>query len=141
MMLLLLGRPRWQLAPDQHPRPLTAVEAVLLYQLVVQGPRDRASLAARLWPDSEPRLAQSNLRQRVFRLRRMAGADAIVGDATLALSTGIAVDVRDPETALVCDPLACQGRLLDGIDWPDDELRHWIAGTTAHPSRRDRAPP
>jgi len=72
----LLGMPRIYL----RGRPVEVarwpkVLAMLAYLLVEPRPHPRAALAALLWPDSLPRQAQQNLRQILYRLRRLLTGD------------------------------------------------------------------
>ena len=60
-----------------HRHPLAAPDALLLAWLALQGPSSREHLAALLWPGSTAEAARNALRQRLFRLRKLAGADLV----------------------------------------------------------------
>ena len=60
---------------DGQAMPLAARDAALLAWLALEGPTPRGRLAALLWPDSDTDAARNALRQRLFHLRRMLGAD------------------------------------------------------------------
>ena len=77
-----------------HRHPLAAPDALLLAWLALQGPSSREHLAALLWPDSTAEAARNALRQRLFRLRKLAGADLVSGTATLHLAPGVAHDLE-----------------------------------------------
>ncbi len=125
-MLYFLGPPRWQLAPDQPARRLTDIEARLLFTLSLQGPTRRRTLAAQLWPDSEPARAQANLRKRLQLLRRAAGVELIVGSEVIQLVPGLPTDREQAESALSADARAAGGELLQDVEMPDDESRAWL---------------
>ena len=69
-----------------HPRALATTDALLLAWLALEGPSSREHLAALLWPDSPAEASRNALRQRLFRLRKLAGAELVNGAATLQLS-------------------------------------------------------
>lgn len=79
---------------------LGATDALLLAWLALQGPTPREPLAALLWPDSGAEAARNALRQRLFRLRRQAGADLVLGSTVLALAPGVQHDLADSATVL-----------------------------------------
>ncbi len=80
--------------------PLGPRDGALLAWLALEGPTPRARLAQLLWPESEPESARNALRQRLFQLRRTAGADLVAGTHTLALAEGISHDLLDADTVL-----------------------------------------
>jgi len=97
--LLLAGEPSLQ-GPAAHALPLNHRDAALLAWLAIEGPTARTRLAALLWPDSPLDTARNSLRQRMFRLRKMAGADVVVGTTTLALADGVTHDLHDADHVL-----------------------------------------
>lgn len=128
----LLGVPRLCGAPGQPDRPLGRNDALLLALLATQGAMQRARVAALLWPDHAPANAARSLRQRVFQLKRAAGADVLWGDPVLALAPNVqhdlATDDATLDTALAADPQALRGMLLDGVDLSAlDELLELVA--------------
>ncbi|GMV47792.1 MAG: hypothetical protein AMXMBFR66_31900 [Pseudomonadota bacterium] len=82
--LRLLGAPALQ-HPTAAMRPLALQDASLLAVLALRGPMPRVEAVALLWPDSPPSLARTNLRQRLYRLRRDAGCEVIAGSEWLEL--------------------------------------------------------
>ncbi len=96
--------------------PLGAVDALLLAWLALEGPTPRERLAALLWPASSAEAARNAMRQRLFRLRRQLGRDAVAGSAVLSLADGVQHDLADGPT------------LLGGLAAPDmPELDAWLA--------------
>jgi len=97
---------------DSVERPLDRHGALIAARLALAGPQARGVLAAWLWPDAQEARARANLRQRLLRLKALAGREWIVGDAVLQLSP--AVQVASPEAN-------GGGELLAGIAVSDDE--------------------
>ena len=67
-------------------------------------PTARSKLVALLWPLSEADAGRNALRQRLFRLRRTLGLDAVQGRATLALAGAVAHDLDDARGLLEAVP-------------------------------------
>lgn len=106
-------------------------DALLLAYLALEGPTPRARLAALLWPDADEERARGNLRQRLLRLKRLTGAELIVGNPLAQLAEGLAHDLDD-----ACDVLAGidpgqGGALADWLQAARDRRRHaraeWLA--------------
>jgi len=120
----LLGAPRLVLAGSED-HPLERKDAALLAMLALDGKCVRTRVAAFLWPDADPDKAGNNLRQRLFRLRRLAGRDLIKVTDALVLADGVEHDLVagiDPETTAV------RTRLLGTLDYDDcGELADWVA--------------
>ncbi len=108
--LRLAGAPYWQA------QALAAQDALLLAWLAVEGATPRERLAALLWPDSEPESARNALRQRLFRLKKLAGRELVSGSVLLGLADDVAHDLADAPTLL--GALHVQG-------YP--ELETWLA--------------
>ncbi|MEO8806350.1 MAG: BTAD domain-containing putative transcriptional regulator [Burkholderiaceae bacterium] len=84
-------------------------------------------MAALLWPDVDADNARNNLRQRVFRLRRLGGRDVVEHRQILALAPGILHDLGDLEDALRADAAGAAGELLGQFDYADSAgLADWI---------------
>lgn len=95
---------------------LGTAAALLAARLALAGVQPRTALAALLWPEAGEARARANLRQLLLRLRTLARADWIAGDAMLALAEGVEV-VEAAE----------DGPLLDGLALADlDEARRWL---------------
>jgi len=112
------------------PLALSRFDAALLAVLALDGATSRQRLLALLWPDHEPEAARNALRQRLFRLRRAAGADVVCGAEQLALADAVAHDLAEGD-----------GELLGGHDFVDcPELQEWLDAQrrTLHERRRAR---
>lgn len=90
--LCLAGTPQLR-AGDGRLSALAPRDAALLAWLALEGPTSRGRLAALLWPDSDAAQARNALRQRLFHLRRLAGAELVLGVGVLALAEGVAHDL------------------------------------------------
>ena len=111
--LRLTGAPAVQVQAQDH--LLAAPDALLLAWLALEGPTARERLAALLWPDSSPEAARNALRQRLFRLRKQLGCEAVSGSTALALAAGVAHDLDDSSP------------LLGGLAVPESpELDAWL---------------
>ena len=142
VQLYLLGLPRLQplptVAPGSDPvapgaHALERKDAALLALLAVDGPASRARLAALLWPDVDDDKARNNLRQRLFRLRRLAGRDIVAGEAVLRLADGVVHDLLQLAERVGDDPDAGGGELLGPHDYEDAaELADWVGAAREH---------
>ena len=111
--LRLTGAPAVQVQAQDH--VLAAPDALLLAWLALEGPTARERLAALLWPDSSPEAARNALRQRLFRLRKQLGCEAVSGSTALALAAGVAHDLDESSP------------LLGGLAVPESpELDAWL---------------
>jgi DNA-binding SARP family transcriptional activator len=97
--LQLASAPRC-VAADGRELPLAPRDALLLAWLALEGPTPRTRLAALLWPDSAPEAGRNALRQRLFQLRKLVGADLVSGSAQLALVDGVTHDLADAPSVL-----------------------------------------
>lgn len=95
---------------------LEGTGALLAARLALAGPQPRGAIAPLLWPDVGEARARANLRQRLLRLKALAGREWIVGEAELRLAADVHIDDSGA------------GELLAGIDatLPSDELRAWL---------------
>ncbi len=126
LALELLGSPRLTRAGALVHR-LERREAVLLALLALSGPTSRGHAARLLWPDSDARHAGNSLRQRLFRLKRAAGCEVVVGDALLALAPCIATDIGYFATRVAADVEFGSPELLGALDFGDcGELGDWV---------------
>jgi DNA-binding SARP family transcriptional activator len=100
LSLRLAGEPAMQCSTAPHPVPLNHRDAALLAWLAIEGPTPRARLAALIWPDSALDTARNALRQRVFRLRKLASTDVVAGSDTVSLADGVAHDLADSDDVL-----------------------------------------
>lgn len=81
-------------------KPLTLHDASLLAWLALEGPTTRNRLAQLLWPDSDPSDARNSLRQRLFKIRKQLGTEAVAGSATLTLAEGVTHDLDAADQVL-----------------------------------------
>lgn len=75
-------------------------EAAILCWLAIEGPTSRLRLAQVLWPDGSADAARAALRQRLFQLRRLTGAELVVGSQTLSLGSDVAHDLDGADRVL-----------------------------------------
>ena len=113
----LLGPPR--IVAGSQQRPLERKAAGLLAYLAMRGATARNMLAALFWPDAESDGARNNLRQLLFKLRKSAQQDLVVGTAQLHLAPGVVVDANvSPSPG---------GQLLEGCEYADcPEFAAWL---------------
>ena len=128
----LLGLPRLVLAQGRA-HPLERRDAALLALLALHGPTPRNRVVALIWPDLPLKTAQTNLRQRLFRLKQRTGFDLVVPEGPLALAHGVQHDL-DPGMPLPAAPLNADAKsLLGELDYEDcGDLAEWVAGARAH---------
>ena len=108
------------LCADGTERPLDRHGALIAARLALGGPQSRVLLATWLWPDAHPARARANLRQRLLRLKALAGGEWIVGDTVLRLAPGVQMAPLDS---------AGGAELLEGIVSSEDEaepLGAWL---------------
>ena len=114
------------------PLGLSRFDAALLAVLALDGSTSRQRLLRLLWPDQEPEGARNALRQRLFRLRRTAGADVVHGSEQLALADAVSHDLGVDDEA--------RGDLLGGHDYADcPELDEWLQAQRHMLRQRRRA--
>lgn len=119
--------------------PLARLDAALLAVLALDGVTSRQRLLALLWPDQEPEAARNALRQRLFRLRRAAGADVVTGSEQLRLADGVSHDLHPGAEADAIEPAGAT-ELLAGFDWSDQpEFDDWLAAQREALRERRRA--
>ena len=124
--LRLLGAPRLVLA-DGTSCVLERHTAALLALLALNGPTPRAKAAALVWPEVDDQHAGNSLRQRIYKLRQLAGREVIVTDKLIALAEEVTHDLHAPLARLTEDPESCQGELLGEQDFADStDLDEWV---------------
>ncbi len=127
----LLHAPRLTLASGAA-HALERKDAALLALLAMDGPWTAARAAGLLWPDSPDGQARTNLRQRLFRLRKLAGADVVNAQGNLHLAPGLQVDVLALAQSLPDEPGVGAGELLGGLDYGDTgALERWVIAARA----------
>jgi len=95
------------LGPDGALALLDRHGALLAARIALEGAQTRGELAALLWPELPPERARANLRQRLLRLRALAGAPWIIGQSVLRLA---------PEVTVLPWQDRAHGELLQGVD-------------------------
>lgn len=134
--LYLRERPRVA-RQGQGDHALERRDAAMLAFLVLRGPMSRRQMAELLWPDVNEKAAQTNLRQRLFRLRRSLGLDLFTEAELLALRSDLAHDLDVENVAQLmtlealplaamsytdCEPLAEQVQQLQ-LQWQEQRFR------------------
>ena len=109
---------------DGRTLALECKDALVLAYFAIEGPSSRAALASMLWSDVEPERARANLRQRLFRLRKVVGFDLLEGHVVARLRADVRTDLDGPE--------AGTGELLTGVGEIDaGGLADWLDTTRA----------
>ena len=80
--------------------PLAARDAIMLAWLALEGPTPRHRLAQLLWPESDSSAAHNALRQRIFKLHKLAGDEIVVGRLTLSLASFVDHDLGQDSDVL-----------------------------------------
>jgi DNA-binding SARP family transcriptional activator len=127
----LLRQPRLQ-GPDGRVIDLIAKDAALLAVLACEGSCPRARLAAWAWPDATPAQARANLRQRLFRLGRLAGRPLVTAGEVMRLVPDVQHVLDEALEALRHDPQACAGTLLGIHEFTNEPaLDEWLQSARA----------
>ena len=112
---------RLQAAPacvraDGSSHHLEVRDAVLLAYLAIEGPTSRAELCARLWPAAQPQRARANLRMRLMRLRRAAGAELVTATDPARLADDTSHDLEPSSDVVASIALAQAGGFAQWLD-------------------------
>ena len=136
--IVLHGAPRLR-DGDGRLQPLERRDAAILAYLVLEGATRRTQLLELLWPQAEPEAARNTLRQRLFQLKKRAGADLVTGAELLVLAPGVEVDARSPAQA-ACDAAdPAQAQLLAGHDYADcPAFDDWLAQQRLRHAKQQR---
>lgn len=120
----LLGTAAWRRGAGPVV-PLSRKDAALLALLLLQSQALRAPLGTLLWPEVTPAQALSNLRQRLFRLRRATSHSIVLAAGELLQpAPGLELDVLQPRV----DDSSHDAPLLGQFDYGDCEaLDQWVA--------------
>ena len=86
---------------DGRAVPLERKDALLLAYLAIEGATSRAALAFMLWPDVEKNRALANLRQRLYRLRKLLGLELLEGSLVASLRADVVVDLDNSAAELL----------------------------------------
>lgn len=126
--LRLLGLPRIEPAGAGAAIRLSPKDAALLAVIALDGPIASHHVAALVWPAVERRKADTNLRQRLFRLRRDLDAPLLTGGALLRLAADVETDLAAALAQIEADEDAGRDELLGDLEFADhDELARWLA--------------
>jgi DNA-binding SARP family transcriptional activator len=127
LTLKLLGAPTLSVGAQPLPA-LAAIDVALLAVLALEGELPRQQVAALLWPDADPAGAATNLRQRIYRLKRLAGRGVIDGERSIALPHDLQHDMQGYAEQLAADPAHGRGALLGSLSFAGhDALSSWLA--------------
>ncbi len=132
----LLGTASWRRGPEAW-RPLADKDALLLALLALDGRQPRARLSSLLWPEVTAARAKANLRQRLFRMRRLLGDVLIESDEGVQLDASVCCDLTSDD-AIVDDgsldmPVEAQAQPLAAVDTREEglALQEWLADARA----------
>jgi DNA-binding SARP family transcriptional activator len=122
----LLAEPRL-VADDGRSIVLERKDAALFALVALDGPQPRSRVAALLWPDADALKARRNLRQRLFRLHRRAGAALLDANEPVGFTGAVSVALDQADALLAADAAACTGELLGVHDYDDcPDLTAWL---------------
>jgi len=127
--LCLFGPPRLVRATSGDAVRLSPKDAALLAMVALDGPVSSEQVAARLWPGVDRRKGDTNLRQRLFRMRRDLKADLVHGHVHLGLASDVETDCASALAAIATDADAARDELLGTLAFDDlPELALWLDG-------------
>ncbi len=105
--------------------------AGLLALLALEGKRSRSYLAGLLWTNTDEQSARTNLRQCLYRLKKLIGSDLVQAGEQLSLTAELEVDTVTLESkAFLGDDaglIAVRGEILEQFDFEDcPEFSEWL---------------
>ncbi|MFI4931330.1 MAG: AAA family ATPase [Burkholderiales bacterium] len=125
--LRLLGQPALVPSGRGQPIVLPPKDAALLAVVALSGPVKSAHLAAMLWPTANAKQADTNLRQRLFRLRRRADTPLVETGTLLRLADGVQTDLAPTLQCIDSDDQAGTLDLLGDHEFEElPELAEWL---------------
>ncbi len=123
----LLGAPALVRTDSATLVRLSPKDAALLALIAIDGPVEATRVAALVWPDVAGKKADTNLRQRLFRLRRDTGAALVDTGALLQLAAGVETDLPHAGCKLGADPGAGTEPLLGDLAFDGlADLADWL---------------
>jgi DNA-binding SARP family transcriptional activator len=139
--LQLLGVPCLVRTGSPQMVRLSAKDAALLAVVALDGPVPPEHAAALIWPAVDHRKADTNLRQRLFRMRRDLGANLVNGGALLRLAPEVETNLAATLARIASDENAGRDELLGTLQFEDlPELARWLhAARTRWHEQRDAA--
>jgi DNA-binding SARP family transcriptional activator/class 3 adenylate cyclase/predicted ATPase len=118
--------------------PSRKLAGLLAYLACNRRPQSREKLTALLWGSRFEAQAKQNLRQALFRLRKVLGQDALASDGEVVVLNAayVSCDVRHFETlvregsreALSAATDLYRGRLIDDVTVDEAGWNEWVAG-------------
>ncbi|MGZ8259705.1 MAG: ATP-binding protein [Caldimonas sp.] len=137
--LRLLGAPC--LVVGDRRIALSTKDAALSCLAALAGPIRADRVAAMLWPAATPKQADTSLRQRLYRLRQIAGTAVLHGGASLRLEDNVRTDLAARLEHLAANPQAALDELLGDFDYDAlADFAEWLRGQRRHwHGRRDAA--
>jgi DNA-binding SARP family transcriptional activator len=105
--------------------------AGLLALLALEGERSRSTVAGLLWANNDEQTARTNLRQCLYRLKKLVGTDLVQTGEHLSITTELEVDTVTLESrAFLGDDaglIAVRGEILEQFDFEDcPEFSEWL---------------
>jgi len=129
MRLALFGPPAVEHDGERHALPFERRWQLVAYLAFRREWTPRAELASLLWPDLPPKLAHTNLRKTVFRLKSLPAPGPVTfseGAARLSVETDVAAFEAAIAEGRYADAVALRrGELLAGFD--DDANEAWTS--------------
>ena len=125
--LQLLGAPALVPADGGEAVVLQPKDAAMLAVIALSGPVKAEHLGAMLWPSASARQADTNLRQRLFRLRRRTESLLVETGALLRLAGDLRADLAAVLRSLHSDEHAAAPELLGDHQFDDlPDLAEWL---------------
>ena len=139
--LHLVGSPCLVRAQPPTVVRLSPKDAALLAVVAIDGPIASEQVAALIWPAVDRKKADTNLRQRLFRLRRDIGANLVQAGALLQLAPNVETNVPATLARIAADENAGREAFLGALEFEDlPELAQWVQLTRTHwREQRDEA--
>ena len=131
--LHLLGLPCLERAQSASTIRLSPKDAALLAVVALDGPIASEHAAALIWPTVDRKKADTNLRQRLFRMRRDFGTNLITVGVLLRLAPNVETDLSAALAQIAADENAGRKEFLGALEFEDlPELAHWVDMARAH---------
>ncbi len=139
--LHLLGLPCLERVQSSMTIRLSPKDAALLAVVALDGPIASDHAAALIWPGADRKRADTNLRQRLFRMRRDFGSNLIAPGMLLQLAPEVETNVAATLAQIASDENAGREDLLGDLDFEDlPDLAHWVhTARTRWREQRDAA--
>ncbi|HFC12219.1 MAG TPA: hypothetical protein ENJ56_05190, partial [Anaerolineae bacterium] len=96
--------------------PSRAAEAVIAYVVSAETPTPRSKLVDLIWPDSNPKQAQANLRTILTKIRKLLGDYFAIDRQTIGLRSDMPVWIDSVELAQAITATATLEQLASAVD-------------------------